>query len=180
MALTVETGEGSATSDTFVSLADFRSYWDARGATEPTSATDAAAEAALRQAADYLGLAYRWSGRPTNSDQALCWPRYGVYDPVGTLIEDDAIPVVVIRAQMILAFQALSQSLLTTEESASTAGAVIEQEVKVGSIATRTKYEPGTTSATSGLPTFAAVDALLADYVANRASSFQQVRLVRS
>ena len=79
MALTVETGSGSATADAFVSVADCDTYCEARGLTDWTGAEDSPAsikEAAIRRATAHLSGAYAWKGARTKGrEQALAWPR---------------------------------------------------------------------------------------------------------
>jgi len=80
MALIVETGSGSATSESYASVAEA----DQRHADRSNVAWAALAtpikEAALRRATDYLVQRYRsrWKGRRVLATQALDWPRVGV------------------------------------------------------------------------------------------------------
>lgn len=74
MALTVETGEGLANSDSYVSLEDARAFASSRGLELPED--DAALEVLLRKAHDYLTqFEDKFSGRRTVDTQALSWPR---------------------------------------------------------------------------------------------------------
>jgi hypothetical protein len=84
MSLITETGTGSATSESYCSLADANAYHLARGnttwfSTDPLI-TDANKEEALRRATDFMEQVYRlnWYGYRVNSTQALSWPRYEV------------------------------------------------------------------------------------------------------
>lgn len=80
MTLTVETGAGLANSQSYLSVADFKSYAFANYAvTDPVS--DEAVEQALRRATRYIDGRYRtrFSGYRTLAyTQALEWPREGV------------------------------------------------------------------------------------------------------
>ena len=75
MALVVEDGTGKADAESFVTVAAFKAYCDARAI---TYGTDAAIEALLRKATDYLGQRYGQllSGFRVRTTQALDFPRY--------------------------------------------------------------------------------------------------------
>lgn len=80
MALTVETGEGLADADSYLSVAELKSYADARGLSYGGS-TDTAIEQALRRGTRYVDGRYRsrfLGFRTRGRDQALEWPRQGV------------------------------------------------------------------------------------------------------
>lgn len=99
MALTVEDGTGLAAADSYISLADARTWAANYGYTLP--ADDTEAEVALRKAAQYVDL-QPFKGSRTTSAQALEWPRTGVYCD-GNLISYDTIPEQVKQAQTIAA-----------------------------------------------------------------------------
>lgn len=91
MALTVETGSGSATSDALVALADADEYHAAQGNATWTG-EDADKETAIRRATGVLN-GYSWQGYRTNGrNQSLAWPRAGVVDREGYGIDSDEIP----------------------------------------------------------------------------------------
>lgn len=77
MSLNVETGTGSATSESYISVADATTYHANRGNSTWSMLTTAQMEEALRRATDYMVQAYRlrWGGYRVNSTQALDWPR---------------------------------------------------------------------------------------------------------
>lgn len=76
MALIVEDGTGLANAASYLSVADATTYHSTYGSTGWSSATDAAKEAALRRATQYLDARYTWLGVQTYpSTQALQWPR---------------------------------------------------------------------------------------------------------
>ena len=78
MAIIVEGGTGVAGANSYASLATLRAYALARGVT--LSADDPTLEAQTIQAMDYLeSFAPRFLGLRVERDQALSWPRYGVY-----------------------------------------------------------------------------------------------------
>ena len=82
MALTLVIEDGSAKSDsnTYISLSDAETYMEARLHTSTwDDATDPDKNAALVQATRMLDRYANYLGWPTDADQALKWPRYGIY-----------------------------------------------------------------------------------------------------
>lgn len=98
MALIVEDGTGKPDAESYVSAADADAYHAARGNAGWTGA-EAAKEAALRRATEYLDGAYRsrWQGLAVTAEQGLAWPRRNVWFNVGWL-RSDFVPVQVERA----------------------------------------------------------------------------------
>lgn len=75
--ITVEDGTGVADANSYVSIADARTYAANRGVTLP--ADNDAVAAMLIKATDYLeAQACKYQGQKTNCDYALQWPRSGV------------------------------------------------------------------------------------------------------
>lgn len=100
MTLVVETGTGSATAESYVSVADCEAYAAARGLTF-TASPDAEAQAALRRATAWIDATYRarFPGTKLNGrDQALEWPREDGEDVNGDAIAEDEVPVEIINA----------------------------------------------------------------------------------
>lgn len=83
MALVVETGSASASSEAYASVADADSYFSLRGFALWAGMSTAEKEQALRRATGYMLQTYRlrWSGFRVADTQALDWPRYGVERP---------------------------------------------------------------------------------------------------
>lgn len=110
MTITVETGSGeNASANSYVSVADFQAYADARGYSYP--ATDAACEQLLIKAMDYLeAQRNRYQGYKAIRTQPLQWPRSWVvidgYSP-----DAYTIPRELISAQCELAVAAYTVSL---------------------------------------------------------------------
>ena len=77
MALTVETGSASSSSDSYASVADADTYFANRNMTIWSPLLTSDKEAALRRATDYMQQAYRerWNGMRVSTTQALDWPR---------------------------------------------------------------------------------------------------------
>lgn len=103
---------GSASADSFVSVADCDTYCEAHGLTDWTSVADSPIgpkEAALRRATAFLSAAFTWKGSRTDGrSQALAWPRTDVEDAEGETVEDDAIPVEIVQATCIIAAKELA------------------------------------------------------------------------
>lgn len=99
MALTVETGDGLADADAYVSLADFQAWVAAQyGATLPT---DAEQERAIRRATSYIDARYRarFPGlRRRERDQALEWPRTDAVDAEGWSVPYAELPSEIVKA----------------------------------------------------------------------------------
>lgn len=94
MALVVEDGSGLPAAESYLSVADFKAYCDARGVSY-SAYTDAQIEQALRRGTAYLDATYlacfgglRMQGRA----QALEWPRSGATDVYGYPVASDDVP----------------------------------------------------------------------------------------
>ena len=104
MALSIETGTGSADAESYASLATIAAYAVANGKTFAISGEDEAkAEAAARRGTRWLDAAFRprFPGRKTNGrEQRLEWPRIGAYDnqTPPDLIDSNEIPQEIIDA----------------------------------------------------------------------------------
>ncbi len=123
MALVVETGTGSATADSYISLTDAATRHTNLGNTAWAAlASDTVREQYLRRATEYLEGAYRkrWYGYRKTATQALSWPRSGVYtEPFGEgavgsypyLVSDTIVPTEVKNACADLALKAATVTL---------------------------------------------------------------------
>lgn len=88
--IVVEDGTGLDNANSYVSVADARTYATNRGVSLPVSDDDVAVM--LIKATDYTEMfAPRYGGARLTTTQALAWPRTGAYVN-GELIADDAIP----------------------------------------------------------------------------------------
>lgn len=120
MTLEVETGTGSAIAESYASEAYADIYMDARGYTLWATLSQGEKEQALRRATDYMVAVYRmrWAGYRKSTTQALDWPRYEVpfLDSAidGAYVAyyaSDAVPTLVVRACVELAYRAASGEL---------------------------------------------------------------------
>lgn len=168
MALTVETGSGSATAESYCTVEYASTYHSNRGnAAWAALFTDAIREQCLRKATDYMVAMYRdrWQGYRVYEDQALCWPRYDcVVD--GIAIDNDVIPEPVKRACAELALKAGSAELYADMTQATTEETVGDITVKYdGNSPQRKRY--------------ALVEAMLAPYLSVAGGNSGQIKLVR-
>ena len=152
MALVVETGTGSATAESYITVADANTRQTAFGVTAWTG-TDAAKEAALRRATAFMEQRYRqqWQGSRLLSTQALSWPRDGATVD-GYAIDNDIVPDDVANACADLAVAALSD----TFNEAQTRGIIRE---KIGPL--ETEYD----AFSSQTKRYPAIDQMLAPYL---------------
>lgn len=174
MAIVTETGTGSATAESYISVTAADTYHSDRGNTAWAALTTAVKEQCLRKATEYMLQTYRqnWKGVRMSSTQALDWPRGYVYlEPVITganqefpnLVADDIVPTEVQRACAILALTASTETLLPDQTQA------IVRE-KVGPL--ETEYD----RASPQYKRFLAVERLLRPYFATSGSLLQVSR----
>ena len=121
--MTVESGSGSATADSYISLTDAATRHTNLGNTAWAAlASDTVREQYLRRATEYMEGAYRlrWKGYRKTATQALSWPRSFVYlEPfvqgaVGSypyLVSDTTVPNEVKNACADLALKAATVTL---------------------------------------------------------------------
>jgi len=141
MSFTVETGSGSSTANSYVSLAQAASYVaDFGGSTAWAAASNSVKESALIKASQFVDAKYHalWSGRRLTREQALDWPRYEAKLDVH-FIPSDEIPVQLRNAVCELAIKVLDDTNLLVDETAS-GGSVTEESIKVGPISISEKY----------------------------------------
>jgi hypothetical protein len=174
MALVTETGSGSATAESYITVAAATTYHSDRGNTAWASLSNAVMEQSLRKSTEYMIQIYRmrWKGVRMLSTQALDWPRAWVYlEPVVTgastefpnLVADDIVPVPVQRACAELALKSSTATLLAdvTQQKSS---------VTVGPISTTyDKYSPQAKR-------YSSIDAMLAPYLDTGAGVLKVVR----
>jgi len=107
MAVTVIATAKSATANSYVTLAESDTYFEGRlDVTEWTSVTDDEKNRAIVMATGRLEQEDYW-GSVTDIDQALKWPRNGLTDEDGRLIDDDTIPSRIKNACQELALELL-------------------------------------------------------------------------
>jgi hypothetical protein len=176
MTLTVETGSGGATSESYASVVDADTHLAARGHTSWASLTTGDKEAALRRATDYMQQAYRerWSGTRATATQALEWPRWNVpiqdipggHGSVPAYFSETAVPIEVKTACITLALKAAAGDLAPDIEPQVTSE-------RIGSI--EVSYFPGVRQTVK----YQSIDNMLSPLLMNGGSG-AMVRVVRS
>src|ERR1700737_4732606 len=94
---------GGPNAESYVSVADAKTYHAARGNTAWTNLSphdDAPFEQLLRKATQFIDARWRtwWKGRRANATQSLAWPRVHVHDEDGASVDETTIPRAVIHA----------------------------------------------------------------------------------
>jgi hypothetical protein len=172
MALVVETGTGSASAESYISVADASTYHTNRGnAAWAALASDTVREQCLRKATDYMEQAYRlrWLGYRHSETQALSWPRNEVertdagYLNYFSYYPDDEVPTEVKNACAELALKAASGELLPDLTQG-----VVREKVDVLEVE-YDKYSPQS-------PRYTAIDRLLAQFLSGSSVSRTVVR----
>ena len=98
MSIIVEDGTGKTNSNSYISVDDFKTYWSDRGE-EFTGVTPEVIATWLIRGTDFIDAQYLFLGYPTSADtQSLQWPRKGVRDTKGVIIDDDEIPKELLQA----------------------------------------------------------------------------------
>lgn len=173
MALVVETGTGSASSDTYASLAAASAYATAHGLTFAISGADEVpAEQALRRATVWLDASYRtrFPGYRVNGrSQALEWPRYDAWDaevPPNSIASTE-IPIEIINATIEAAVRekatpgTLSPDLTPAEKI---------KRLKAGSVELEYAGSPGTVAGQRVVATV--IDDILSSLLGSRQSGY--------
>ena len=91
MALTVEDGSVVSSANTYVTVDYVDSYCDDLGLSDWEDLTETEKEQAILRAMSFIE-SQSFKGVKTDVDNALKWPREGVYDEDGYAIDDDTIP----------------------------------------------------------------------------------------
>lgn len=165
MALVVEDGTGVSGADSYISLADARTYATSRGIS--ISADDTTAEQQLRQGFDYLeAKRSQYQGAKTDSAQPAQWPRDGVYVD-GVELATNLIPTELQYAQVQLAAAVDGGSDLNPVGGSS----FVTEEV-VGPITTKYSEKVNTT----GIPIVRAAETLLAPFLVSGGYAVATVR----
>lgn len=148
MTLTIETGSGNASADSYLSETDADTYHANMGNAAWATYATAAKEAALRQATSYLDRVYalRFPGIKGSSTQALEWPRSSAYDRYGYELASTAIPEAIKKATAELALRAAVGDLQPDQDRG---GRVKRETAKIGPIEEQTEYYDGAPSDTA-------------------------------
>lgn len=91
---------GSATANTYATLAEYKTYWgDRLYNTAALAADDPTIEMALLWACRLLTACFKWRGVATDSIQDLPWPRTGLLTANGYTLAGNIIPIQLKNAQ---------------------------------------------------------------------------------
>lgn len=170
--LVVETGLGLSNSDSYISATDANSYVAAYGNSSTWSAaSEADKDDALRRAAQYIDIKYRFKGYRANQTQAMAWPRSSsfdlgvsggyVRDEDGYAIETTTIPMQLKRAQVEIA-----KAIIDGDDplaALSNPGVIQSETKKIGVLEKSVTYVGGRVPQKS----YPKVDALLRPLLAN-------------
>jgi len=156
MSLIVETGQGAAGSESYVSAADCTAYHDRLGNVMFGELSEELQEQALRRAMIFMKQAYRqrWAGSRVTRTQALDWPRAGVCVEDFPVLSDE-VPEEVVEACCELALRAAAGELLPDLEI----GTNQIKKDKTGPL--ETEFFENNVTAVGRFP---GIDALLAPY----------------
>lgn len=163
--MTLTTTIGGASSDSYITLAEWTTYATAQGWT--LTGTDDQKEAYLRRAALAVDVSYTFIGTQQYQDQRRAWPRLYAGYVEGWPVNPDTIPQEVKDAQAELAFLIMggADPLATYE------GAIGSERSKVGPIERDRTYLGG-----KARPRYTAVDRLLSPYVVGGVGSTRLMR----
>jgi len=140
MSITVEDGTIVANANSYVSVATADSYFSARNNTAWAAYSTPVKEAALLYACQWLDARYAWPGTISSDTQALSWPREGVTDSDGRIIDLDAIPTALKDAQC---EAAAAHALEALNEILARGGAISSVTVDVLSVSFSASAAPG-------------------------------------
>ena len=161
MVFVVETGEGLATANSYLAVADADAYFTDHSAPAGWTGSSAVKENALRMATQYLDARYKlcWKGMRRLETQALDWPRFSAEDRDGYYIDFDNLPAKLEEACAELALRHLTETGGLFPDLSAPSGGVVSQRDKVGPVETETRWS-GTSSP---YKRYSIVEALLAD-----------------
>jgi hypothetical protein len=109
--LIIEDGSGVAGANSYVTVAEIRAYADARSVDLPVS--NEAVESLAIKAMDWL-YPLKYKGTIADPDQALPWPRKGVYID-GSEVGSDQIPRMLKYAQMAAAIESKTADIMPNQ-----------------------------------------------------------------
>lgn len=154
--------------NSYVSIADADSYFASINNTTWAEKSDSEKEYALVKACNYIEAKYagNWEGYISSVNQALSWPRSGIYDPEGRTIESDEYPFQVKRAQCELALKTFTEDIFADLDARE--DAIVEKKVD----AITTKWAQGATPQ----KTYVYVDMLLRPFLMRTGNQANLIR----
>jgi hypothetical protein len=116
--LVLEDGSGLSNSNSYASVAEADAILDPQNNTTTWDALDDATKSNLLiWSTRLLDQHLRWTGTRATEDQALRWPRYGVYDRDGYQYDSDIVPQPVKDATAELARYLASEDRTVEDET---------------------------------------------------------------
>lgn len=142
----VEDGTIVANADSYMTVAEFKTYW--LGRNDTVCNDDPSIEASLVISTQYIDDNC-FKGSIVSDAQSLAWPRSKVYDKEGRLIASNVIPQSLKNALAEYAKRQLSESIAPDP---SNSGDVTYQRDKLGSMETETHYQEDSSTTTKKFP----------------------------
>lgn len=135
MAFVVEDGTGLPNANSFADVAYADEYFGERGVTA-WAGDDAQKQAWLIQATDYIQqvFASRFVGNKATLEQALAWPRIFATTRSGVDLDNDMVPVAVVRACCQYALRAMQGPLMPDPTVSAEGYNVVTTRKKIGPI----------------------------------------------
>lgn len=163
MAFTVEDETGLEDANAYITVAEFKAYWDDR-AFDYSSYTDPDdLQVAIIKATDYIENRFRtrFKGSREFEDQSLSFPRLNLFDEDGRLVT--GLPTLLKHSTAEYAKRALTAELAPDFDIDDTGQRVTRKKEKVGPIEEETQYvEAGGIAIYRPYPS---ADALLQEYI---------------
>lgn len=162
MTFTVEDGTGLTDANSYIAVAYADAYHSARGNTT-WDGTTAYKQTLLIKATDYIDTRWglRFKGTILLATQALKFPRNGLYDSLGNMIE--GLPENLKKAAAEYALRALSAPLMPDPVTDETGRVVIGRDEKIGPISESIQYAKS--ESVQQIKPYPAADRLLAEYI---------------
>ena len=163
MAFTVEDETGLPEANAYVTVAEFKAYWDDRGFDYSSFTDPDDFQVAIIKATDYIENRFRtrFKGSREFEDQSLSFPRLRLYDEDGRLVT--GLPIRLKHATSEYTKRALSAELSPDFVTDDTGQRVVRKKEVVGPIEEETQYvEAGGIAIYRPYPT---ADALLEEYI---------------
>lgn len=165
--MAIVTTVGDQTANSYITVAEYEAFWTERNVN--LSHSNAAKEAELVKAADYINREYAFVGERQFRYQAMAWPRLtGVILVKDWPIDPDTVPQDIKDAQAELAY-IINQgtNVFATVEG----GAKVREKNKAGPVETEVEYTNFRET-----PRFVAIEGLLSPYTVYGGAQFKMVR----
>lgn len=165
--MAIVTTVGDQTANSYITVAEYEAFWTERNVN--LSHSNAAKEAELVKAADYINREYAFVGERQFRYQAMAWPRLtGVILVKDWPIDPDTVPQDIKDAQAELAY-IINQgtNVFATVEG----GAKVREKNKAGPVETEVEYTNFRET-----PRYVAIEGLLSPYTIYGGAQFKMVR----